>query len=268
MRSYIARRPSASSAAVPVAHAVVAREVRTRLRRGDQVVDGHREIGMREGDLANLRAPRREDLHRRFDGKAPRRHRRRSPADASGSRSGSRAVGRRAPPPSPGRPRQPPWHRAGRDRRWLPTRERHRAPWTPAGRSDRATRRTPPGRGATRARRWAARRRIRRARRAGGPTLPCPIRAPPARGPLPPPPPSRRSIRRACGTGPTGCARGRTRNARSTTPWRTRRSWSCRPQSPRRARGARRPSRCRAARRSPAPATRPWSSGRPCRCCP
>ena len=43
-----------------------------------------------------------------------------------------------------------------------------------------------------------------------------------------PRPPSRRSIRRECDRAPTDCAPGRTPSSRSTSPSRTRRSWSCR----------------------------------------
>ena len=63
------------------------------------------------------------------------------------------------------------------------------------------------------------------------------------------PPPTRRSIRRACGRAPTGCAPGRTPSSRSTSPSRTRRSSSCRRSRRRRPRAAVTSWRRRAARR-------------------
>jgi hypothetical protein len=61
-RSYISRSVSCAESvrAVPVAHAVVAREVRTRLRGGDEVVDRNGEECMRERDVDDARAEPRQ----------------------------------------------------------------------------------------------------------------------------------------------------------------------------------------------------------------
>ena len=68
----------------------------------------------------------------------------------------------------------------------------------------------------------------RRAPPAGGSSRRCPSRARAAPCPRRPRPPIRRSIRRECDRAPTDCATGRTPSSRSTSPSRTRRSWSCR----------------------------------------
>ena len=108
-------------------------------------------------------------------------------------------------------------------------------------------------------------RRCRTATPAGGSSRRCRCRSPTARGPPPRPPPSRRSSRPARAPGPRGCARGRSRSSRSTSPSRTRPCSSCRASGrPRRPAAARR-SRCRAGGGPPGSATRPWSARPRCR---
>ena len=80
--------------------------------------------------------------------------------------------------------------------------------------------------------------------------------------------PSRRSIRPACGSRPTGCARGRTPSSRWTSPSRTRPCSSCR-RSPRRRRGtAASRSRRRAGGSSRGCGCRTSPAIRSRRCCP
>ena len=87
---------------------------------------------------------------------------------------------------------------------------------------------------------------------------------------------SRRRPRRRCrpttrpalGWGRAGCGWARTPSSRSTSPWRTRRGWSCRPGWRRPRRAARRPWRCTAGASPRGSATSTSSGCRGCRGCP
>ena len=199
-RSYITRRSSRLGRAYAVAHAVVAREVRARLRRGNQVVDGDAMTAVRQ------------------------RRRRRSAAPCASSTSSASSNAARTPASTPslisarGTPMRRPRSRRstlrlrsrhGRGHRRRVTRvvsgddaeapARRLRPSRRTGRSDRATTRTRSGRSETRARRSASSRPRRTTPRAGGSIRPCPSRARAARGRRRPPPRIRRSSRRECG---------------------------------------------------------------------
>ena len=266
VRWYISSRLPPRVGAQAVADAVVAREVRARLGGGDQVVGRDRVLGVRQRDR----------LDRRRRAARASRTAARTAASTSGcmpstkySRGSADAQPARRPPPSARgvarhRPRRPTSSRAGRGRRSPRARcaqsahvarerpdliERRRvgddavAADAAVGRleaDDAAERRRladrAAGVGAERAEALAARRRR---------------------------PPSRPTSRRARASRSHGIARRAVgRSSRSTSPSRTRRSWSCR-RAPRRLAAAGRPRSRRRAGRSPrGSARRRWCARR------
>ena len=92
---------------------------------------------------------------------------------------------------------------------------------------DRATRRRQSARSARRVRRSASARLRRRMPPADESSRQCRTRSRPPRFPQQPPRPSRLRNRRGRACGRADCAPDESRNSRSTSPWRTRRNWSC-----------------------------------------
>ena len=197
---------------VAVAHAVVAREVRRRLRRHDDVVRREAVVGVRQRDLLDDRARALQGVDRVAD---PRLDARLHALHEVLRRQAEALAAEPAPPPRrprtgarAARPARAParrWSRARRGRRRRAAGSRRRASPARAARSGRATTRTRRSRTGSRARTSASARRSRRAPPAGGSSRPCPCRSRTARGTRPRPPPSRRCCRPAPCRGPTGC---------------------------------------------------------------
>ena len=221
------RSPRVRRRAQAVAHAVVAREVRARFGRGDQVVDGDRAAGCaaarrrrtvapsRSSDAQRSRRTPRARPDRRRSSSRRARHadpqalarRRSSAADERRARRARPRVASRGSAPLIDLETERGIRDRSRERADLIERRRER---DEAVARDAAVRRLHA-------------RRCRRARPAGESIRRCPIRARAASCPPPRRPPIRRSIRPASGRAPTDCATARTRSSRSTIPSRTRR---------------------------------------------
>ena len=225
---YISDSVSRLGRAERVAHAVVARQIGAGFGRRDDVVARDRVVGRRQADLPHLAAELLQTARRRVAIRSPvslvksfrysRGQSELQPFYVAVEQRGiirHRSIGRR------GIARIAPGDHAEQRGRVL-----HAA----GERSDVIERtgegRQPVARNAAVGRRHAhhAAERRRLPDRAAGVAS----RATPRPFPAPPPPPIRRSILPARDRAPPDCAPGRTPSSRSTIPWRTRRSWSCR----------------------------------------
>ena len=212
----------------PVAHPVVAREVRRRLRRRDHVVGRQRVLGVRQRDVDDLRAGVAQHLGA-LAARAPRSRRAcRRPGTPSGCRSACRACRPSSAASKSGTGRSAevevlrivPGHRPQHDRRVA-----HRLGHRPGLVERRGEGDDPPARAAPVGRLHPDD--AGEAPPAAGSSRRCRSRSPRGRGPPPPPPPTRpdeppgvsaRRRRRAA----TGSPPGRRPRSRSSSPWRTR----------------------------------------------